>query len=117
MNLQKKIGFILEWNFLLRGDIMVRGNVTVRDAEYFRKLQSIKSVEERVNDDVEFTLNIIELHISKGNKLPYLLLTFYSSSESHSMALVKRLKNLGFKVYNKILTPDGEFKCCIDWSE
>jgi hypothetical protein len=89
----------------------------VRDAEYFRKLQHIKSVEERVNDDVEFTLNIIEKHIAQGNKLQYLLLKFYSSSESHSTKLVKQLKNLGFKVYNKILTSDGEFKCCVDWSE
>lgn len=88
-----------------------------RDAEYFRKLQGIKSVEEQVNDDIESVLNTIEQYITKGNKLQYLLFTFYSYSESHSMKLVKQLKNLGFKVYNKILQTNGEFTCCIDWSE
>lgn len=87
-----------------------------RDAEYFRKLQGIKSVDEMVKDDIEFTLNAIELYIAKGNQFPYLPLTFYSSSELHSIKLVKQLENLGFKVYKKILTTDGEFQCCIDWS-
>jgi hypothetical protein len=88
-----------------------------RDAEYFRKLQGIKPVEERVNDDIEFALNIIEQHIAKGNKSQYLSFTFHSSSESHSIKLVQQLNHLGFHVYNKILQSNGEFKCCIDWSE
>ena len=102
-----EIGFSLELYFLHREDKMTR------DAKYFRKLQGTKSVEA----NIESVLNTIEQYITKGNKLQYILFTFYSCSESHCMKLVKQLKNLGFKVYNKILQTNGEFTCCIDWSE
>ena len=43
-----------------------------RNAEYFRELQGVKTIEEQLNEAVEYILNKIEEYIKNGGKDTYL---------------------------------------------
>ena len=109
MNLQKKIGFILEWNFLFRGDIMER------NAEYFRELQGVKTIEEQLNEAVEYILNKIEEYIKNGGKDTYLDISLAPYEGIYSIAIDK-LREMNFKIYQIVLYNNGDFRFTVSWS-
>ena len=86
-----------------------------RDAEYFRELQGVKTIEEQLNEAVEYILNKIEEYIKNGGKNTYLDISLAQYEGIYSIAIDK-LREMNFKVYQIVLSHNGNFRFTISWS-
>ena len=90
-------------------------NIITRNAEYFRELQGVKTIEEQLNEAVEYILNKIEEYIKNGGKDTYLDISLAPYEGIYSIAIDK-LREMNFKVYQIVLYNNGNFRFTISWS-
>jgi hypothetical protein len=87
----------------------------IKNADYFRKLQGTKSLEELVKEDIDKILNKIENYIINGGKETILSFNFILSKE-RCQKLIDTLKNeYGFKVYCSSGTLRDNYKLEVSW--
>lgn len=120
-----RVSFSGQWQGYFRGvdiikysvkELKVKDTNVNRNAEYFRKLQNVKPIEEQVQENVTDVLNNIENYIKNGGKKQYLSFEF-NVTEKHGQLLILELKKLGFITYSVELTTDGFFSFCLGWDK
>lgn len=100
---------------LVRDTKLNSDGAVVKNAEYFRKLQNLKTVDQQVEEDVEHVIATIEKYIREGGKEQSVNFQFYPRTQKHVGKFVQQLKGLGFVVCPIRLLHFNKFECCVVW--
>ena len=87
----------------------------IKNAEYFRKLQGTKSIDELVEKDVEFILDTIENKIKNGYKEDFIKLNFNITYKECDKLIKKLMHEYEFKVHAFNISQGYEITIC--WSK